>query len=643
MPRTARRVGVLAAAVTSALTASTLALPVVTAHAFLTSTEKTVYLADTDGDLNYGLYSADAPGATATALVAESATLSISELHVSQDHSRLITIEDSFPTTPTGTGYQRVVVRDAGTGRLVRVLEQLPSTGNDLVFGAALSPDGSSAVWTRVSFTATSVAVSLRRSSVAAGAASALTGGADLVYPAFLDDTTLIASKAADGFAVTLPATGGATSGVVGSPHQASDLTVSPDGNTLAWSIDTTPPTANSTTSTLQDASFTLTGGVLTLGAVNDLTTSLNNVSPAFSANNLTLSFVQNDGDVGLGDIWSVPTNGSAAAAVTTATPADELAVAIVSVDTIAPGAVTSTAPALLNGTSATVSYVLPTDADLSGVQVERQGTPARSFYVPAPLTSFVDAGLTVGNTYTYAITAVDRSGNASGAVSRSLTALSIAPTFSSPTSGTTTRAPFPVVFGRGNPASALFSVDYSTNSGAFAHWVTAKPGATRTFGAPSSGAFTTTSVPGRTYRFRAQATDAFGNKTPVVTTAGATVPTDQTRATYSTGATTSAAPDRWLGTASLLKPVAGATARVSLPGYRVQIIGERCPTCGVVDVYAGSTRIGAYDSVASRRLARQVLFTYTFTTNATRTITLRNRGTSRRPNVILDGFATWN
>ena len=50
MPRTTRRAGVLAVAFASALTASTLALPLVTAQAVVTTTEKTVYLADTSGD-----------------------------------------------------------------------------------------------------------------------------------------------------------------------------------------------------------------------------------------------------------------------------------------------------------------------------------------------------------------------------------------------------------------------------------------------------------------------------------------------------------------------------------------------------------------------------------------------------------------
>lgn len=639
MPRTTRRAGVLAIAVTSALTASTLALPLVTAQAVVTTTEKTVYLADINGVGGFGLYSG-APGGPATTLVAESATTDITEVHVSQDHSRLITIEDSFPAT--GTGYERVVVRDAGTGRLVRVLEQIPSTSDDLFVQPALSPDGRTAIWTSLSFAQVKPST-LRRSLVASGAATDVIGGADLVFAAFLNPDTLIASKAMDGDGVTLQATGGSPKGVINAPHFGSDFTVSPDGSTLAWSSEQTPAAATSA-GTLQDASISLTGGVLTLGTIHDLSTTLNNVSPAFSADGATLSFVHNDGGAGLGDIWSAPADGSGTAAVTTATSFDELAVAVVTVDTTAPAAVPTINPAVLNGSSATVSYVLPTtDPDLSGVLVERQGTPARTFYVPAPIASFVDTGLTVGSTYTYVIKAVDRSGNASGPTSRRLTALRVAPSFASPTSGTTTRAPFPVVFGRGDPASALFTVDYSTNSGAFAHWVIAKPGASRTFGAPSTGAFTTSSVVGRTYRFKVQATDAFGNKTAVVTTAGATVPTDQTRAIYSTGAVTSASTDRWLGTATRLKPVAGATARVSLPGYRVQVIGERCPTCGIVDVYSGSTRIGSYDSVASRRLARQVLFTYTFTTKATRTITLRNRGTSRRSDVILDGFATWN
>ncbi|MCW2600443.1 MAG: N-acetylmuramoyl-L-alanine amidase family 2 [Frankiales bacterium] len=641
MPHATHRIGVLAAV---AVTATTLALPISDAQAVpVTGSPVLVYVADTQGDGNHGLYSRTSASAAATPLVPPSATRDISEARTSADGSRIVTVEDDYATS-----HEQIVVRDV-SGRLVRVVEDITVPDSQFVFAPTLSPDGSEVVWSRVSFPGgfdAAPVVSLRTAPVAAGAARTIAGGSDLVDASYLDATTLIAETTA-GSAVTLPAAGGVTTGVAGGPSRASGFTVSPDGSQIAWSSDTTPDAASASTADIQIAPFTLAPDpstsqlTATFGAPTTLATDLSNTGPAWSADGTSVTFVKNDGNGGLGDIYTVPTAGGTPV-VDPTTPNDEIGVASGAVDTVAPAPAT-TNPFTLRGTGATLSWTLPGDADLSGVTITRTlaGAAPKSIQVPAPLTSYADTGLVLGKTYAYSIATVDRSGNTGTPVVRNLTALTAGATFANPTSATRTTPPFRVTFATGDPSSTLFTVDYRVNGGVFKSWVANQAGLSRPFGAASPGAAATTSTPGNSYAFRVTARDAYGNSTAPAVSGSAVVPYDQTKAVFSKAAGTVRSGDRWLGSVMVLK-AAGATAKVTLLGNRFQVIGERCTTCGAFDVYSGSTRIGSIDTRAASRQVRAVLFTYTWKSLANRTLTIRARGTATRPSVILDGFAMW-
>jgi hypothetical protein len=633
-----RRLGLLTAVVAVAAT-----LPLQPAHADVQAgTEVTLTVADrVNADLQYGIYSS----ASDTALVPESDDHSVSEMTTSTDGSRIVSVEDTYPAS--GDSHERVVVRDV-SGRLVRVLDDIVvgsfQTSSDFVFDSSpsISPDGSTVLWTRLSITGPSGHAmfnsSLQRAAMAGGAATTVPGSADLSFGAFLDDSTLIATTQA-GAVVSLPAAGGSSRPVSG-PQNASEFRAF--GNHLVWVQDTTgSSTTAPATSDVVGATFTIDNGAVTLSPSHVFATGLNNTSPSWSHDGSLIRFIKmNDVDTP-GDVWSVSSDPSLSAPATgTATPGDEFAVASGFTDAVAPGAAVAN-PFTLNGTSVGLSWTLPADADLSGVIISRS-PGAAPIYVAAPATSYTVANLPLNSTFTYTFTAVDRSGNlaaSSTSASRSVTALRPNPSFTDPTSARTATAPFSVTFGTGLPSTTTFTVDYSANGGAFTSWIPGLTGAKRPFGLASSGAASTTSVPGNSYRFRITVTDAYGNSGSTLTTGAAVVPYDQTRATFSKGAYTYRSVDRWLGSVAVL-PSTGISARVILTGNRLQIIGDRCPTCGVVDIYVGTAKVGSVDTYSKTRVVRAVLFTQTYATTAARAITIRSRGTAHRPSVILDGYA---
>jgi hypothetical protein len=597
----------------------------------LAPVEKAFFIDDVDGDGLYGLYVHDTPTGTATPVTADdtaNGTVDIYGLSSSRDGSRIAYVQDSYATDGTPLR-ERLIVRDV-SGRFVRVLEDLDLNGTTFDFSAQLSADGRTAVWSQFK----SGTYAIRRAGVGTGAPTTLVSG--YVGATFLNNTTLFATKATDGKAYTLPVAGGSVTAAVGFPAGVDALAVSPDGSHVAWSLGTSASSAS-----LQTAAVAVSSGVATASSVKDVSTTAFNGEPSFSRDGATVYFVH---DSGSGDLWSGPVDASSPAAATATTPThDEQDVAIATTDDgIRPGAATSL-PAILNGTSATVRWSLPTDADLSGVLITRSlgATVQRAnVYVPAPVTSWVDTGLVLGKTYSYGVVAVDRSARTSPTTAtRNLTAVGAQPSLSTPTSLTTTRAPFPVRFASTAPSSVKFTVDYRTNSGAnWARWVTSVAGVSRTFGAPAgTGVAATTSSVGSTYQFHVQARDAYGNATPIVSSAGAVVPFDQTKAAFSGGSTLSAS-SAWFGSYRLLK-IKGSYAKITLTGNQLTIIGRRCSTCGVFDLYDGTRLVKTVDTRSSTAVNRAVLASLTFSSSGTHTFIVKVRGTAGRPDVYLDGW----
>jgi Tol biopolymer transport system component len=628
----------IAGAAVLALATSALAVPLAaTAHAAGAPVETEYFIAETDGDANfaYELWKRTTPTGTAVK-VAGDTTHDLSDLSFSQDGSRLSYLQTTLDSygDPVST---QVVVRDVA-GPLVRVVSSVLESSSENA-APALSPDGRTVVWSNVS----AGGLRLYRASVVSGTAGLVSSG--YFGGVFLDGSTLLARSTSTGAWATMTLGGAATAtGVL--PQGAFDPAVSPDGARLAWAEDTTADGAGASTSDLKAATLSVTGGVATLEPPAVVATGQENEAPSFSADGSTVYFTRYDGVLGNGDVWSAPTTPDVAnpPAVTVATAGDEYDVAIGTTDDGTAPAAATLLPAVLNGSAATVRWTLPADADTSGVLITRKlgSTVQKNVFVPAPLSSYADSGLTLGATYTYEIVSVDRSDNRGVPANAGLTALLPAPRFADPTSTTSAKRSFPVTFAATAPSSVGYFVDYrSATSSTWTHWVANAAGRIRTFGVASTGGgvYSTTSTPGTSYVFRVQIKDVYGNATGWVSSGRAVVPFDQAKATFS-GGTTVAYSTAYLGSFRQLKTTS-SYAKVTVTGNRLQVIGLRCSRCGKFAIYAGSTKLATVDTYASSTKVRQVLYTKTYSTVASRTFTIRPLATSGRPAVDLDGFAT--
>lgn len=621
-------------AVSVALVGGLLAAPIGTSSAWAaTPVEIQFVVADKDHDGAAGLYRHPSSAGLLTPVIAENAAVHVAEVASSRDGSRFAEIDTSYDagSNPSRT---RVAVYDV-SGRLVRVAADVAASSQYL-FGPALSPDGSTLVWS--SYNLTNGAVTLLQQAVGSGPTTTLGNG--FSSGVFLDSATVLASDES-GLWSTLSLAGGAPHAAESMPSGASGLVLSTDGGRLAWSLDTTAGAAYA--ADIYAASVAVTNGVASIGGAVTVATGHHDTRPSWKRGGANIVFVRDDGTSGPGAMWTAQSNGSTPGGTQAADVGGAVLGHAIGVtdDGAAPSPATLT-PATLNGTNATVHWAAPTDADLSGIAVTRSldGTMQENIFVPAPATSLAESALVVGKTYSYAISAVDRSGNVSAGATRQLTAASAVPSFADPTATATPKAPFAVTFGADVPPSVTFTADYRpATAPAFTPWVTAQPGTSRTFGsAAATGVAATSSVPGTTYVFRVQATDSFGNSTALVTSAKAVVPFDQNRATLS-GGTSRANSTAWLGSYRQLTATTHY-ARIAVTGDRFQVIGWRCPSCGVMDIYEGSTRVASVDTRAATTKARAVLYTRTWSKVGARTMTIKPRGTSGRPSVLLDGFA---
>lgn len=615
-------------AVTSATTlmASGLAVPLTTSPATaVTLTTTTVTVADTDDDGSFELW-VKPEGGTGTALV-KNYWVDVADVTVSADGSRLAAV--LWTASPTSENVSaKLQVFDIG-GRSVRVVESavMTPTGGSVILDPTLSPDGSTVVYSVISSSGTVI----KRAAVASGAG--VSTGLSGVAATFLDSTTLLAAGSTGWF--TAPSAGGTTKPVTGIPAAAYDVKVSPDGGKLAWVLDTSTDTED--LGEVQVAALSLTDGAASVGTPTTVSTGANDISPAFSRDSASVSFVRIDPEWWVGDVWSAPADGSSPAALTSETAADEYEIAFGARDDSAPAAATAL-PAVLDSGKALVRWALPADADVAGVVLSRSG---KSVYVAAPATSYQDSGLSFGASYTYTIQAFDRSGNAASTASRTITAWSSAPNFASPTSSRFTKAPFAVGFGQNAPSGSVFWVDYlPAGSTTWKPWVTGAAGTIRTFGVASTtpNVNSTSVVIGGTYAFRVRGQDPAGNTTALRTVGNAVVPYDHTRATFSGGTTVTTAA-AWLGSWRNLRTTA-SYAKVTLVGKKLQVIGTRCTACGKFDIFEGSKLLATVDTYHSSTFPRAVLYTRYYTTSGTHTYTIRPKATPGRPSVNLDGFA---
>jgi hypothetical protein len=156
-----------------------------------------------------------------------------------------------------------------------------------------------------------------------------------------------------------------------------------------------------------------------------------------------------------------------------------------------------------------------------------------------------------------------------------------------------------------------------------------------------SSRSVRTTGTPGGTVRVRARALDAAGNLSPwvygpvvrllmVQETSTAILETASWSRVESFGA---------LGGHVDRTANAGASARYSFTGRGIAWIGVAGPTRGKADIFIDGTFVVRIDTYSTIWSVRRVLFERAWSTSASHTIEIRNRGTAGHPRIDLDAL----
>jgi hypothetical protein len=522
----------------------------------------------------------------------------------------------------------RAVVHDAYSGGQIRVLDDrtlhLPASGTidpsgSVVSSPIVSTDGEMAVWSVTNFDLGSTA--LRYSYLPAGpvmtfeSASTVTPVAASPWQVFGIDQ--------DGTIVTITMSPeGAPMPVTGAP-KVSALSLSPDGSQAAF-------VTGGDDQVLSVAPVTYAGGPA-IGEPTVLTTTFaSDDVPQFSHDGTRLYWAQDrSADPGSTrddhDLYTMPVAGGEPQALTDTPAVDEVSPVETSLDSVSPAPLTLH-PLRFRGTSVLVSWDNLQDDDRSTVRVTRTGgsLPTKTAFVPG--IEYSDVGLQPNQTYTYAMQALDRSGNASTVVTQQVTTVAPGLTFPDPTSTRYYVSPsFRVYF----PKGVTYSVSVHQVAGNEQDmWLDHATGDSHVFDQAR---------PGGAYEFLMTTHDAFGNDSFPTLVGTAVVPYDQSAAHYIGAVVSQRLPDRYLGSATMLR-AAGDSARLKFSGNRFQIIGERCPTCGIMDVYIDGHRVAGVDTHDTQRRPRTVLYTR-LVGRGTHVLDVTARGTAGHSDIVLDGF----
>ena len=353
------------------------------------------------------------------------------------------------------------------------------------------------------------------------------------------------------------------------------------------------------------------------------------------------------------GEIYVANPDGSGLAAVTATTSVVEYATSVaggtpLAPDTVAPAAPQIAAVGTVTATTAKVSWTAGNDAIDFVVLRKPQGDPAPTsmsdgmLVYHGPAHSATAGGLATGSVHDFYVFAGDSWGNDS-LVSAAHPAKPTAPPVMSalPRIGTGTTGTAFTVKWTGTSPEYTVQVGSKTR-GATGTWSSAPAYATLA-GPTSATQVAFNGAQARTYYFRAQGTDGFGNLTPFSAAPSvAHVPLNEswTGFTYSSGWSAKASSTRYLGTyKTTITPNASVSARVETS--RFVLIGDKCSTCGAFKVYVDGVHKATIDTRASTTLVRQVLYASgSYTSVKAHTIKIVAVGTSGRPRVSIDGLA---
>lgn len=549
------------------------------------------FTADTNGDARYGLYRAAADGHGPLPVVPERAGLDIGAVTIAPAGDLLAyTVAQDVNGR---IGPHRVMVsRLDGSGARV-----LSAEGRDAVAPSWWGPGR--LLWTdatdvRETGTGTVTTLSAPRTGGTATPVPGAAGGYGMQVGRDARTAVMTDFAGADAGLVRVDlATGGRS--VIPGTSQAWLPTLSPDGTRIAYLRDSSPALDTDRSEIVVVPVAGGTPAVLADGATVAQ-------HPTWSADGSNVVFDSYAGDAA-GDLWSVPADGSRAAAPLTATPAvDEVGPVLTVPDVTAPAPVRIglITPA---GTETALSWSAPAEANWDRIVVRRSEVAGDAPTAPdqgvavydGRGTSAVARGLVVSQTYRFSVFAVDRAGNASAASIRTFRALA-APSLTAP------RTVVPAGSADSFPASwdSLRATSYDVEwggwwqdaSGAWVarQWEPVVDGAARTirreteFGQDDRPLGL---VSGSTYQLRVRAVDPQGNATGWVTTSSAVPYDDSSRyVTRSAGwQGMSALANRFEGTLSVA-PSAGGTLELRRPAAGFTVVGDLCKGCGDVAIY---------------------------------------------------------
>lgn len=310
--------------------------------------------------------------------------------------------------------------------------------------------------------------------------------------------------------------------------------------------------------------------------------------------------------------------------------------------DTTAPGAASSVR-VTLNGSTPLVSWKPPADVDVSHFVVRRaEGTTAPisptdgTAVYQGPKTAIVDA-VTPGTTYTYAVWAVDGSGNQSATAPAQTYVALAAPVLKTPplVSSVSLDTTFLVSWAPkgGNPPGTPYLVQWLTSGGTWVTWQDSVTTTSATFGA---GGLPVAPRTGRAYALRAFVTDIYGN-TSARTGLSWVEPKDDRSANAKGSWKQATSSAFWLGTARTTTH-AKASLSIRLTGSRLWIVGDRLAHGSKADVFVDNKLVATIDTHGSSA-HRQVLWTKKVKAGK-HVVRVVNLATHGRQHLSIDGFA---
>jgi hypothetical protein len=160
--------------------------------------------------------------------------------------------------------------------------------------------------------------------------------------------------------------------------------------------------------------------------------------------------------------------------------------------------------------------------------------------------------------------------------------------------------------------------------------------GGYRTIGGITASHYTLAMSPGYDVCVQVAAVDYDGNMSPYTHAQCVTRPLDDRSLTASTGWSRGTGTGYYLSTYTLTKSSSKTLRLPSATLDRVGIVATKCPSCGTVDVYVGTTRVARFSLYATRTLRQQILIARPFTATSS---SVRVISRSSGKTIVIDGL----